>query len=186
MKTHPKIRYSKQGFTLLEMIIYMAIAVMVLISVVGIGMNLSLANQKSQAKREVYMNARFIVNEVTRKVRGAQDILPTGTVYGSNPGSLALSYPSGNNILIETYTKNVTVGGVTVPIVKLSMKEGSGTFTDISSDKVTISNFTITNLTSSGSRKNINIQMTIDKVNPSTDKDFGGSIQFETSISTRK
>jgi prepilin-type N-terminal cleavage/methylation domain-containing protein len=186
MKNTKGVLATTKGFTMIELIIYIAIASIMLVTVVGIGINLSVANQKSQAKREVYMNTRFVMAELADMVRGADDIILSGTTFGSNPASLALAYPSGNNVLFSVYAKNVTVAGNTVSINKLSMKSGTDPFTDITSDKVTVTDFTLTNLTRGTSRKNINIQLTLSKVNPGGDPAFNVSFPVETAVSIRK
>lgn len=186
IKTVKKSLASGRGFTMIELIVYIAVASLILVTIVGIGLNLSVANQKSQAKREIYMNTRFVVQELTDMIRGADDVILSGTTFGSNPASLALAYPSGNNVLFSVYAKNVTVGGNVVSINKLSMKSGSDPFTDITSDKVTVTDFTLTNLTRGASRKNINIQLTLSKVNPGGDPAFNVSFPIETAVSVRK
>jgi prepilin-type N-terminal cleavage/methylation domain-containing protein len=182
-----KYSYEKSGFTLIELIIYMAIASVVLVTAVGTGMNVITTQGVSETKREIYTNARFLMNQFGFAVRNADDVIIGSSTFGSNPGILTLDYPGiGTNVIFDTYTKNIIAGGQAVTIRKLEVKDGTADYVDLTSDSVTVTNFTLMNLTRGAEPKNINIQLTLESVNPGNNKTYDISIPLETALSIRR
>lgn len=178
---------AQNGFTLIELIVYIAISAMVLVTAVNIGWNLIMSEANITGKQEVYMSARMIVNQIQIKIREADDVITGSSTFGSHPGILTLDYPGGGtDIIFDTYTKNVTIGGQSITVRKLRIKEGSADYVDLTSDKVDVTNFTLTNLTRGNESKNINIELTIQRANPSNSPNFDASISLETAISIRQ
>lgn len=62
-----------KGFTLIELIIYIAIVSVVLVLVTGFSFNILYGNIKTQAVRETQQNARFALEKITRSIRAGQD-----------------------------------------------------------------------------------------------------------------
>lgn len=177
----------QNGFTLIELIVYIAISAMVLVTAINIGWNLIISEANVTGKQEVYMSARTIMNQIQISIREADDVITGSSTFGSHPGMLTLDYPGGTtDVIFDTYTKSVTIGGLPATVRKLRIKEGSADYVDLTSDKVDITNFTLTNLTRVNEPKNINIELTIQKVNPGNDPNFDASISLETAISIRQ
>jgi len=78
-----------KGFTLIELIIYIAIVSAVLVLITDFTWNVIYGNVKSQSVREAQQNARFAMLKITRAIRVGQN--PT-TVFTLNDGIL---YESG-------------------------------------------------------------------------------------------
>ncbi len=177
----------KKGFTLIELIVYIGISSIVLVTAVNIAWNLIVSNANSQGKSEVYFNSRFALHQLQLQVRAAEDFITGSSTFGSHPGVLTLDYPGeGTDVIFDTYTKNISVGGESVTIRKLRIKEGAADYVDITSDKVDIINFTLHDLTRWSEKTNINIELTIEKVNPGGDPNYDASISLETALSVRE
>jgi hypothetical protein len=182
-----QLKSKKNGFSLMELIVYVAVSSLVLVTAVNIGVNLLLADANSFAKREVYYNARLVANQIQYQVRGADDVIVSSSVFGMNPGVLTLDYPGeGTDVIIDTYSKDVTVGGQVTTITKLRIKEGEAGYVDLTSDSVSVTNFTIINMTRGTESKNIKIGLEIKRANPGNDPKYDASISMETALSIRK
>ena len=175
------------GFTVIELILYIAIAATVLVTAVNIGWNLITTEANIIGKQEVYMNARTVMNHIQISIREAEDVTTGSSTFDTHPGVLTLDYPgSGTDIIIDTYNKEVTAGGQATTIRKLRLKNGPADYLDITTDKVDVTNFVLTNLTRGSENHNINIELTLEKANPSGDPNFDASISLETALSTRE
>lgn len=182
MKKH----VNQKGFTLVEFIVYVGIASFVLISTINISWNIMTAQSHFNAKQEVYINSRLAMNQLGIALRQADDVLTNQSIFDSNPGVLKLDYPGSNDVVIDTYIKNISVGGKPAAIRKLQIKNTDGSFTDLTTDKVDVTNFTLTNLTRGSEKDNINMEFRIERVNPGDDPTYDASLSFETAISLRK
>jgi AAA+ superfamily predicted ATPase len=125
------------------------------------------------------MNSRLVMNQVAVNIKGAEDVFTGLSTFETNPGVLVLDYPgSGTDVIIDTYEKDLTIGGQIVTIRKLRIKEGSSDYVDITNDKVEVLNFFLTDMTRDNEKDNINVELTLG-TNDST-------ISSETSISLRQ
>ncbi len=178
----------KSGFTLVEIIVYIALSVLAFMFIIGIGQNLLIGTAKVQGERELSFNARTVMNLISQRIRGATSVVTASSTFNTNPGVLTLTYPGiSPSIIFDTYTKTLTkpTGGTYI-IRKLRMKEGSGSYIDLTNDKLNITNFVVRNLTRSTERKNINIELTFSEANPNNDPNINESLSLETAISLRQ
>jgi len=97
---------TNNGFTLIEVILYVAIVTIVITALVQFAIVIVNNNTKSATQQEVYNNARFISEKIKYEIRNAsginslstsQIILAT-TDVNTNPTTVSLS---GNNIFIK-------------------------------------------------------------------------------------
>lgn len=177
---------NKRGFTLIELLIYIAIASVVFIFAFNSGWSVFKASNHVSVRQDVYTNARIIANQFQKYVHGANGILTGTSIFNVSPGALALDYPGvGTDIIFDTYTKEVTVGGIPVTITKMRIKEGSAAYIDLTNDKINVSNFVVKNF-SRGGTKTVQISLTLDRVNPDNNPDFSASGSFTTSLTLRQ
>lgn len=125
MNIFKKIQQKTQrGFTLLELLIYIAILSGFLIVVVNLFLAVSTSSSREEARAEVQQNLRFAVQQITDDMRSASAIiLPAG---GGSGNTLELTvdaastvYSIDNGVLQKTrnsVTENITSGNVTVSI----------------------------------------------------------------------
>ncbi len=178
---------TKKGFTMMELIVYIAIASVVLVAAINVGWNLMIGYANTNSKQEVYLNSRLVMNAMGIKIREAEDVLTASSTFDTNPGVLTLDYPGADtDVIIDTYTKNIILGGQETTIRKLRMKEGIADYVDLTTDEVNITNFVLTDLTRGSEPDNINIELTIEKTNPGGNLNFAATFSLETAISLRQ
>lgn len=182
-----KIKNNNKGFTLIELIIYVGIAAAVLVLIVNFSWNVIGSGVKVNVSSELTQNGRLAMEKLTQEIHAAEDIVTGSSTFASHPGVLTLDLAgSGTDVIFDTYEKSVTVGGSAVTIRKLRFKDGSADYVDITSDKIDLTNFVLTNLTRNNEAANINIEMTLEYVNPGEDPERERDLEIETSVSIRE
>jgi type II secretory pathway component PulJ len=177
----------KNGFTLVELIAYIALTAIILVGAVNFTMNVIIGDREARGNQEVYANARVVMNQMASQIRNAEDVITGSSTFASHPGVLTLDFTgTGTDVVFDTYTKSVTIGGSSTTIRKLRVKEGSDAAVDLTNDNLDVTNFVVRNLTRESERKNINIELTIQRANPGADSDFAASISLETGVSLRQ
>lgn len=86
---------NKKGFTLIELIIYIAILSVVLVLITDFAWNILYGDVKSQTVRETQQNARFAMEKITRAIRAGQN---PAIIFTVNNGML---YQSGVALTTE-------------------------------------------------------------------------------------
>ena len=172
-----------QGFTLLEYVIYIGIVAMVLVAMVDFAWVLL----NDQAKQEIAADINDLgvhaLDQITYHAQRANSIDPS-TVYNTNPGELILNYDSGPDYIFDTYQENIMVGDSQVTITKLRMEQVGGDQVDLTSERVDVTNFVITDLSGVNSTT-INIDLTFESVNPEESKVYESENSWSTTITTR-
>lgn len=81
---------NKKGFTLVEILVYIAIFAILMVVISSFVLGLIKANTKYQTKREVVENAMNITKTLSYEIQQASSIYTPTSVLGSNPGQLSL------------------------------------------------------------------------------------------------
>lgn len=126
-KTMKKI-FNKKGYSLLELVIYLALFAalsMVLVNIAVVGYK---AYRTVRVNRDFTENGLLAIERISRTVRSATDASNSST-FGSNPGVLILTTSTGTSTfdvsngalrLTETTASGTTVGNITGGIVTVS------------------------------------------------------------------
>lgn len=156
-----------EGFTLIEVIVYLAIVSLLLVVISYLMIDLMQNRARSFAREEVNYNLRYITHHLSRDIRGANNIA------GLSALSLELNYPgdnifyefdAGNNIL----TRRVGAG----PAIKMNtqMVEVSGSFSNLSfKNKV----------------KNAAVNLSINHKNPQNYPEYNASTTYDFSVEVK-
>jgi len=164
---HPK--NTQNGYTLLELLIYVAIIGVLLTGVTVFFGVVADARLKNQAVAEVNDQAMAAMDYITQTIRNATSITaPTATTSGA---SLTLVVPTGS--LSPTV---FSLSGST-----LQVKEGAAAAVPLTSNDVQVSNLTFTNLTRSGTSGNVQVTFTINRTNPNAHNEFDYQKTFTSS-----
>ena len=158
---------SGAGFTLIELIIYLAIVAMILTSISYLILDILGGQTKNYAGQEINFNLRFISNNLTKDIRSAQDIssLTADTLILTMPGDdITYNFDSGNNILTRQ------LGAATPADVNSNEVEVTGSFTDLSYLNRT---------------KNVGISLIINYKNPDNLPDYNSSTTAEFAVELR-
>ena len=102
---------NKKGFSLMEMLIYIAILVLIMIVVLNILFNIISSQKKFKSARSVENSAAYTLERINRELRNAQSIDTLNSTFGSNPGSLKLIGldSNGNQRTVEFFVSSSTV-----------------------------------------------------------------------------
>lgn len=159
-----------KGFTLIELIIYLAIVSIVLVSISFLIIDILSGQTKNNSNQEVNHNLRFMVNLLAKDIRSAQDISSLSS------SQLVLTMP-GDDItytfvaLDSTLTRQLGINPAEV--INTNLVEVIGNFTNLSY----------------GSRsRNVGTSLTVTYKNPGNLPDYNVSVtsEFSTELRNRK
>ncbi len=174
-----------KAFTLIELIVYIGILSIVLVSAIGFLWNIIGGSVRVSASAELTYSARLVLDNITYAGRGAHDVLTANSTLDSHPGVLVFEN-TGGDVTFDTATKDIIVGGQNVTIRKLRMKTGTGSPIDLTSDKVDVTDFVVKNRTRGTEPKNVKVEVALAFVNPGQDLARDQTLSFETAVSIRK
>lgn len=123
---------TEQGFTFIELILYMAIISIVMSALIPFAWNVIEGGVKSSSQQEVFSQARFVSERIKYEIRNANSInsvSPTSI-------SLAVSPPANNPTIIDLSAGNIRIklgGSPAVNLNSADTKITTLTFTDYSS-----------------------------------------------------
>lgn len=163
------------GFTLVEIIVYIFVVAVILVGVTYYAIDVIGAQTKARSYQEVQQNARFAIKRITQEIRAADDLNEGSSVFGTNPGTLSLVH--------QDPTKDPTVFAVTGG--RMTITQGTSGPYYLTSDKVTVTDFTLTNLSVSERTRNIKITLTVEHVNPENRNEFEADVTVQSSAVIR-
>ncbi len=165
---------SEKGFTFVEMILYVAIVVIVVDSLIPFAWNMIETGVKSSVQQEVSSNARFVAERIKYEIRNAKDINTGSSTFGTNPGTLSLvDFSAGSDPTII----NISGG-------KVMVKQGAAGAVALNSNDTTITNLVFTN-NSSANTKNISFTFTLQSNYATTRQEYSGNIVIQSSAEVR-
>jgi len=142
---------NKAGFTLLEVLIYVAILSLVLLLVSSFIFYLTLSNSQSRADREVGENARRVLEQITYEINGAKSIY-TPTTSASQLSLETVNYlPDGES---TTYVDFFICG------TQVCLKKESQNPIPLTSDNVQVDLLEFIQVSTNGSQS-IKINLTV-------------------------
>lgn len=170
-----------QGFTLIEMIVYVAILSVFFWVVLGFFMQMQAARTKSAISREIKENASQVLETLKTHVRVAASTDIGVSHFDVDPGALGLANIDGTEVF-DTYTKTVLVGGVSKLIRTLRLSRPSLPAEDLTSEHVSVTSFQVSN---SGIPSNFYIRLGLSSVNPGVDPLYDSTLDLHTSVTIR-
>ena len=145
---------NNNGFTLIEILIYVAILGAILATFVTYSMSITDMRSKNYVEQEVQANARVSMDIISKKIRSANGVNIGASTFNGDPGVLSLSMADAS--------KNPTIINLDQDNGTLQIKEGSGSEVAIVSNEVQVTNLIFTNLTGSSTRENIGMELSIE------------------------
>lgn len=136
------IRTKKSGFTLVEMIIYIAFFAVLSVLAVEAIMVVMKSFYTLRLTQNINQSATTALERMSREIRNAYDIDTTGSIFNTNPGYLTLRTKDagGANTTVEFYVSNGQVGIKEGGIDKGSLMAKSTTVTGLVFRQITTSN----------------------------------------------
>lgn len=144
----------QQGYTLIELLLYVVIVGMLLTSVVGFMGTATDARVKNQAIAEVDDQGIAVMDYITQTIRNATSI----------------SAPAAGGVAASSLTLVVPTASLSPTVFSLSgttlqVKEGTAAAIALTSSDVQVSNLSFKNLTRSGTIGIIQVSFTLSRVN---------------------
>ena len=168
----------QKGFTLMELLVYIALIGLIGTAMVRYTIGVSNARNKNFVTQEVQAQGRTALQMISQRIRAANAVNATSSTFGTDPGVLSLA--------MSDSSKNPTIIDLTADDGRLRIKEGSSATQVISDDNLAITNLVFTDLTSTSLRENVRVQLTVEYNNTSGDVNFDASQTFQTSVSIRQ
>jgi type II secretory pathway pseudopilin PulG len=125
----------RRGFTIIETILYVAILIMIMGTMLGFLVNMVRRESKVTMVMEVNQNARFAIEKINSVIRNSKDATVPADGGGSGP-TLSLTMPSAS--------LSPTVFAVTNGV--LTMQQGAGAAVPLTSSSVKVASLSFTNL----------------------------------------
>lgn len=173
------------GFTLVETIIYMAIASIFITFATGFYWQMRQADVKSSVSHEVKENAAQSLELVKYIVRNAQDVDLNDSVFGSDTGVLDLDYSDGGR-RFDTFEHQVTVGGKSMLIRSLRFDHAGQYSAQVTSDHINVTRFRVSDYSQGNTPKTVRVELELEQVNPGDDQNFDASVSEAVTLSVRK
>ncbi len=165
--------HKKYAFTLVELLLYIALAGGMLIVISTLYWTLIQAKIKNQTIAEVGQQGIQTMQIITQAIRNAEAItIPTNGDSGSTL-SLSMSNAEQNPTIFDL--SNGT----------LRITEGVGSAISLTSDRVIVSNLTFENISRIDTPGTIQIQLTLTHTNPGSRNEYDFTKTFTSSASLR-
>lgn len=146
------------GYTIIEMLLYIAIFSLIIGSILSVAMSISNQRIQNQVTQEVDYQGNLAINSITQNLRNAISInTPTPTNTSANL-SFNTSIATNNPSIYDTTSDQ----GVN----KLRFRAGSSASEYLTSSRVTMSNLSISNRAIVGAKDSIYISFTLTYYNP--------------------
>jgi prepilin-type N-terminal cleavage/methylation domain-containing protein len=159
-----------KGFTLVELLIYIAIIGVLLVSMVGFLWTIVSGNIKETAYQEVQQNGRSTLTKITQEIKKATGVINPSPGFSASSLSLSMADPNLNPTIF-----NLIDG-------KLRITQRANSYY-LTSDQVIVSNLQFTNLSYEDTPGTIRIEMTLERINPANRTEYQASLSLNSTVS---
>jgi len=175
-----KIFGSKKSFTLVEILIYVAVLAVVILAVSSFFIWTIYTNLKARAMREVLYNAERALTVMTQEIKEAKSIYTSTSIFDTHPGRLSLEttkyLPEGEETtFVDFYLCNGQL---------CFKKESQKDPIVLTSDQVKVDNLIFTQIIS-GESSSVQINLKIDYESTSLKPEYQSSITLTSAASLR-
>jgi len=137
------IKSTPRGFTLIEMLVSVAIFSTVMVIALGALLSMSEANRKAETLKSVINNLNFSLDSMSRSIRTASDYRCGAGQYVACPtGATQFQFIYPRNTLYRLETSNATLCGQVSPNIGCITRsiDGGTTYAAITSPEVIVTN----------------------------------------------
>ncbi len=164
------MKINQKGFTLIELILYIALVTIILSALVPFAWNTVETGVKSAVQQEVNSNVRYMSERIKYEIRNATGI----NSVAATSISLATSVSGTNPTVIDLSGGNIRI------------KQGSGSTVNLNSANTVINSLTFTNYTSGdGKTKHIQFIITVAASFAAARQEYQDSVVVESSGEVR-
>ena len=174
-----KIQDSRIGFTLMEILVYIAVLSIVIVAIISFVLWFTHSNTKAKVMRETLDNARRAMEIMSSEVKEAKSVYTPTSIFDSHPGQLSLEtskyLPEGEKTsFIDFYLCDN----------RLCLKKESQDPVALTSDSMEVNKLVFTRILS-GESPSIQIDLTIDYKNPTNRPEYQASVNLTSTASLR-
>lgn len=144
-------RALKKGFTLVELMIYMALISILAVVFVSFAFDVIGTSEKGRLRQELQQNARFAMDRMTQEIRASASVNTGASTFGVHPGVLSLGTNDG--------ATNPTIFDVDAGVLRVKL--GAASAAALTDSKFAVTNLAFENLSVSGRTSNIRINLTL-------------------------
>ena len=166
--------FSKQGLTLIELLLYVSITSIMLLITSLFLLTLLQSRIKNQTIAEVEQQGLQVMQIITQTARNAEAI--TSPAIGASSSSLTLDVVTGGS--------DPTIFDLSVGVI--SIKEGTGSTVPLTNSRITASVLNFQNLSRVNTPGIIRISFTLTHVNPEGRQEYNFSKTFYANASLRQ
>ena len=164
----------KNGFTLIELVIYLFIVTVSLTVILSFGWMVFHSAIKSQAAREVQQNTRLAMERISQALINSSSVDFPVIGTSSDRISLSMQEDALNPTLFELNSG------------RLLMREGGGSSFNLVSERVRVAYLEFSNVSYADTPGTVRIKMRIEHINPGNLKEYDFSFYTEKTVSLRK
>ncbi len=165
---------NQRGFTLFELLIYVGIVGLILLTLGLSLINLLYGRVKVRAISEVLSNARLIEQQLSDAARHAEGINVGASTFNSDPGVLSLN--------MENAQVDPTIFSLSSDNGILQVSEAGTQDVSITTNNVQVTNLVFHNLTGSGDMGVIQVEYTLQANNPANLIYYDYVASFQTTL----
>lgn len=168
------------GFSLMEILVYVAILVIVVLAVSSFFLWTTRSNTKARAMREVLDNTRRITEVMNSEIKEAKSIYIPTSIFNSHPGQLSLEttkYLSGGET--TTYIDFFICG------TQLCLKKEAQDPITLTSDRVEVKKLEFIQIATTSTIPSIQINFKIDYKSPVNKPEYQATINTTSTTSIR-
>lgn len=165
---------NNRGFTLIELIIYIAVVSVVLLAFVTFTLRFANSRAKARVIGEVQYNGRLIQERLSDAFRHAEAVNTGASTFTTDPGVLSLD--------IVDVAEDPTIFSLSADDGNFQVNLAGSGNTLITSDAVSVSNLVFTNLTSSEDVGVVRVEFTVAAINNSNDPHFDYDQTYQTTL----
>lgn len=169
-----------QGFTFIEVILYMAIVSIMLVTLIPFAWNMMTGGTKSSVQQEFYTAARIASERIKYEIRNATGLNTAISSFDVNLATTANSKLS----LAQSAPSNPTE--FSIQSGNLMLTQGSNPAVALNPKNTRITNLTFSNYSSTDNKtKNVSFVLTVDAAYLSQRQEYTGSITLRSSAEIR-
>lgn len=169
---------NNKGFTLIEMLLYVAIVSIVMSTLIAFAWNVIISGARNTTQQEVYSQSRYVTERLKYEIRNANDI----NIDTSNFDVNLATNPSAQLSLAVNSPNNPTL--ITVDSGKAMIKLGGSAAVALNSADTTVTDLTFSNYSDSRTQ-HISFTLTLISNSSSTRKEYQQTISIRSSAELR-
>lgn len=175
-----QFRQRDAGFSLIELLVYIAVSTIIISAIVAFGFWIIRANAKTKLTREMIDSARSALETMSYEIKKSQSVYTPTAVFGANPGQLSLEQ------------KIAAPGGETKAFVDffqcgaaLCLKKEGAAPVSLIGDKLKVSKLIFTQLANSATSTSIQINLKLESTASTTMAEYSDSIDLTATANLR-